>query len=71
MTVLTYFSCPYCQRRNTCDFDLSEHFTDVGNSCEFCNIEFTEEEKQEIFNELDRQAAGNLIDAAEYRFGDR
>ena len=62
MQSTVYHECKKCGHETEIDFDLGEHFAEIGNDekCEECG------ELIEIdFNDLEEQALNNAIDRAE------
>ena len=63
MNVSVYFDCPFCDRENSTEFDLGEHFADL-TECEHCGREFTQEQGVEIYTKIEADAMGAAIDRA-------
>ena len=63
MNITVYFDCPFCDRENSTEFDLGEHFADV-TECEECGHVFSNRELYSICQHLDAQAMGTAIDRA-------
>ena len=63
MNVRVWFDCPSCEAENSTDFDLGEHYAELGE-CEKCGHEFSDIEVCEIYRNLETQAVGVSTDRA-------
>jgi len=67
MTQTVYFECPKCFYEHTTEFDIGDHFCDIGE-CEDCGHKFTPEEMEKLCTELEIQAIEQATESAMSRY---
>lgn len=62
MNINCFFECPSCKKEMETVFDIGEHFSDLPETCDYCDYKFTAKDILDIQDELEEQSAGAAMD---------